>query len=87
MTATFVKIPAEKSLLSHVQYLRELLDTKLLDALIWIDTRDMVADGLTKGAVERAAIHACMNGKWDVIHEAKVWKASKQMRPRHLLPS
>ena len=87
VTATFIKIPAEKSLLSHVQYLRELLDTKVLEALIWIDTRDMVADGLTKGAVERAAIHACMNGKWDVIHEAKVWKASKQMRPRHLLPS
>ena len=87
VTATFIKIPAEKSLLSHVQYLRELLDTKVLEALAWIDTRDMVADGLTKGAVDRAAIHACMAGKWDIMHEAKVWRASKQMRPKHLLPS
>ena len=28
-TATFIKIPAEKSLLSHIQYIRELLDTKV----------------------------------------------------------
>ena len=87
VTATFIKIPAEKSLLSHIQYLRELLDTKVLEALAWIDTRDMVADGLTKGAVERDALHECMNGSWKVQHEAKIWSAPKQLRPKHLLPS
>ena len=63
-TATFIEIPAEKSLLSHIQYIRELLDTKVLDALVWLDTRDMVAGGLTKGSVDRDALHACMNGIW-----------------------
>ena len=35
--------------------MRELLDTKVLEALVWLDTRDMVADGLTKGSVDRDA--------------------------------
>ena len=61
-TATFIKIPAEKSLLSHIQYIKELLGTKDLEALVWLDTRDMVADGLTKGSVDRDALHAYMNG-------------------------
>ena len=85
VTATFIKIPAEKSLLSHIQYLRELLDTKVLEALIWIDTRDMVADGLTKGAVDRDALHSCMAGIWQITHTAKIWSAPKQQPPRHLL--
>ena len=87
VTATFVKIPAEKSLLSHVQYLRELLDTKVLEALIWIDTRDMIADGMTKGAVDREAIHQCMRGVWQLQHAARVWIANKKAVPRHTLPS
>ena len=49
----FVKPPTEKSMLTHVQYLRELLDTKVLASLSWCDTRDMLADGLTKGKVDR----------------------------------
>ena len=63
-TATFIKIPAEKPLLSHTQYTRELLGTKVLEAPVWLDTRDMVADGLTKGSVDRDALHTCMNSIW-----------------------
>ena len=48
VTAVFVKTPAEKSLLCHVQFLRELLDRGVLAAIVWLDTRDMLADGLTK---------------------------------------
>ena len=62
VTATFIKQPAEKSLLSHVRYLHELLDKGILRLLFWIDTRDMGADGLTKGAVSREALHAYMRG-------------------------
>ena len=53
ITASVTKKPAEKSLLTHVLYLRELLDAKVIQFLAWIDTRDMAADGLTKGAVGR----------------------------------
>ena len=56
ITATYIKHPAEKSLLSHIQFIREMLDSGVLDALLWIDTRDMLADGLTKGSVDRAAL-------------------------------
>ena len=55
------KTPAESSLLSSVQSVRELLDLKRLRALHWIDTRDMLGDGLTKGAVQRDAIILLLN--------------------------
>ena len=74
VTATFIKIPAEKSLLSHIQFLRELLDNGVLSALIWIDTRDMVADGMTKGAVGRELLHRLMNGYTTFMHPYKIWQ-------------
>ena len=74
-TAGQVKIPAEKSLLSHLQYLRELLDRGVLRWIIWADTRDMVADGLTKGVVERKALHDAMKGLLDIKHEHEIWSS------------
>ena len=76
VTATFIKPPAEKGLLAHVQYLRELLDCDLLDALLWLDTRDMTADGMTKGAVERDALHLLMSGQLEFTHPPKLWRPS-----------
>ena len=73
-TATYIKAPAEKGLLSHVQYLRELMDNRVLDALAWQDTRDMAADGLTKGSVERTLLHKLMNGELTFQHAPKVWR-------------
>jgi len=73
VTATNIKAPAEKSLLSHVQFLREMLEHKLLAALVWLDTRDMLADGLTKGTVERDVLQAAMAGLLHLRHENKVW--------------
>ena len=78
-TATFVKTPAENGVLCHLLFLRELLDHNVLHAFVWCDTRDMLADGLTKGAVDRAAIHAVMNGTCELVKVCKVW------RPAHLL--
>ena len=73
VTASQVKAPAEKALLSHVQYLRELLDRKIVKYLVWFDTRDMVADGLTKGAVEREALQEVMQGVFVVRHKQERW--------------
>ena len=50
-TAVSIKTLADQSVLCHLQYLRELLDHDVLRALIWSDNRDMIADGLTKGAL------------------------------------
>ena len=85
-TATFINIPAEKSLLSHIQYITEPLDTNVLEALVWLDTRDMVADGLTKGSIDRDALHACMNGTLLFQHSAQSWSTNKRRLPRHHLP-
>ena len=78
VTASQVKIPAEKALLSHAQYLRELLDRKILSRLLWFDTRDMWSDGLTKGAVEREPLHDIMSGNLVLKHEHKEWSSKVQ---------
>jgi hypothetical protein len=75
VTASFVKIPADNGMLTHVQYLRELLDSRVLTGLGWTDTRDMVADGTTKGAVDRQQLHTCMSGTSEIGHEVKLWKS------------
>ena len=76
VTATHIKIPAEKSLLSHVQYVRELLDRSIIHSLLWFDTRDMGADGMTKGSVDRKAITSIMSGSNLQEHPFRVWRPS-----------
>ena len=49
------KAPAEKSLLPHMLWLRDLRNS-VMKTLSWYDTRDMSPDGLTKGCIDRAAI-------------------------------
>ena len=61
------KVPAESSLLSSVQAVREALVEKRLRTLYWVDTRDMVSDGLTKGSVDRAEII--------LLYEKNLWKS------------
>ena len=66
--AANTKIPAEPSLLLHVNWLRQLLVRKRLAALFWTDTRSMVSDGMTKGSVDRGLIQAVMAGCLIVEH-------------------
>jgi hypothetical protein len=80
-TAHQIRIPAEKSLVSHVQFLRELLDRGVLHRLWWMDTRDMAADGLTKGVIDREAVHAIMNGVMFLRHKSQVWRSALADRP------
>ena len=46
--------------------MREALVEKRLRTLYWVDTRDMVSDGLTKGSVERTEIIR--------LYEKNVWQ-------------
>ena len=48
--------PAESSLKLHLLAIRDKLVAGILQQLFWADTRDMLADGLTKGSVNRAAL-------------------------------
>ena len=74
VTAVHIKIPSEKSLLGHLQFLRELLDKGVINSLYWIDTRDMAADGMTKGSIQRTAITSAMSGSIVFSHPYKCWK-------------
>ena len=52
-----------------------MLDNRVLAAIGWVDTRDMLADGATKGSVDRSQLHSCTSGTSIIAHELKVWKA------------
>jgi hypothetical protein len=62
LTSRDLKTPAEKTLLGHVCWIRELLQLRLLESIQWCDTRDMVADGHTKGCIDRTGLLEAMNG-------------------------
>ena len=49
--------------------MREHMSCRRIRTLYWIDTRDMLADGLNKGAVSRKALlKALTQGVWIVVH-------------------
>ena len=79
LSAARVKAPSEKSLLSHLLWLRELLDKKILRGLNWIDTRDMTADGHTKGCVSRDALHSLAAGTLCQQHRKQCWSSAPQL--------
>jgi hypothetical protein len=68
MKALHLKFPADKGTFFHLAYMREALASGLLRSLTWLDTRDMVVDGLTKGMLDRSALHRLMAGVWQLQH-------------------
>jgi hypothetical protein len=44
-----------------------------LSSLTWVDTRDMIADGLTKGSIVRDAFEKAIAGKLSLSHDSKSW--------------
>ena len=49
--------------------MREHMSTTRIKKLWWIDTRDMIADGLNKGAVSRKALLLSLTkGLWHLEH-------------------
>ena len=68
LAAAHLKLPAEKSTYYHLAYLREKLGSRHIRSYNWTDTRDMVADGLTKGTADRAPLASIMDGIYDLQH-------------------
>ena len=71
LTSRDLKTPAEKTLLGHVSWIRECLQLKLIESLQWCDTRDMTADGHTKGCIDRKLLVELMKGHQQYTHEVK----------------
>ena len=64
-----LKTPQEKSLINILGQMREHMSYRRIRRLRWIDTRDMLADGLNKGAISRRALlTALTKGTWLVEH-------------------
>ena len=80
VSAEAVRAPTEKSLMGHLLWLRELADRGLLAGIAWVDTRDMLSDGLTKGSVDRYLIDQALAGKWVLQHAPKVWQSAIAQR-------
>ena len=59
------KRPTEQQMLYEIKALRQHLLDGRIDRLTWIDTRDMLADALTKGKVPR-------DGEWSAKHIDKM---------------
>ena len=70
--ATTFKPPVENSLSGHVLWLREVHTKGLLQDFVWADTRDMYADGLTKGIIKRDALIEITHGTFRLRHAVAV---------------
>jgi hypothetical protein len=67
-----IRNPDEKSLKIILVKIREDFKLGIVHKLWWVNTLDMVADALTKGAVNRDAILQLMNkGHWTLKHPTK----------------
>ena len=65
------KIPNEASLIMLLLSLKEALRAGTLARLWWVDTADMLADGLNKGLVSRRALlETAATGIWKLVHPA-----------------
>ena len=92
LAAERTKAPAEKSMLLHLLWLRELLERGILDSLQWLDTRVMSADGHTKGSILRDTLRQLAGGSLpkaeaDMVRELRLHRGSSsatlsQEKPR-----
>ena len=72
LKASIFKPPVENSLAGHVLWLREMRDKGLVNDIVWTDTRDMYADGLTKGVIKRDALYEIMSGTLQLRHTVAI---------------
>ena len=77
LTSRDLSVPTERTLLGHVSWIRELLQLGIVKTIRWCDTRDMTADGHTKGCIDRKLLLQVMSGMQKFQH------AVKEHTPRH----
>ena len=71
ITALRYSTPADRTMGIRVLAFREYLRDGLVYMIWWIDTVDMLADGMTKGSVDRTAlVDISASGQWRFIGDA-----------------
>ena len=78
-----IKAPTEQSLSSHLLWLREIVDRRIMDVLSWRDTRDMTGDCHTKGCIVRSALHEVASGILRSTYEGKALTPRVMMKEAH----
>ena len=77
LAAASIMIPQENSFLLNLLWLADHLRSGLIRSLSWTDTRDMLADGMTKGAIDRKDLHEVMAGNIRILHDTiRLWRPS-----------
>ena len=79
IAAMVVKIPTEKNLAVHMFWLKEHVECQAINVLRWSDTRDMTADGHTKGSIDRDGILQVMAGQQTFKHEVKRYTPHREV--------
>ena len=87
VAAADTKTTTDPLMLIHALKLKEILSLRIANRLLWADTRDLLADGLNKGTVDRNALRLlCFAGKWVINHQMKTQPESNgTCSLRHLL--
>ena len=81
LQSNHLRMPTEKGTLYHLAYCLESLRNGLVSEWLWVDTRDMCIDGLTKGSLKRDALNSLMRGIWSLNHEVKMLKSPPKRSP------
>ena len=87
LTSKDLKIPTERTLLGHISWIREFLDLGILSNVQWCDTRDMTADGHTKGSIDRQLLLEVMVGTQVYKHDVKSFAPYRSSQPGNSPPS
>ena len=66
-----LKTPTESTLLGHISWIRQMMSTGIVHSIQWCGTREMTADGHTKGSIDREGILQVMSGRQAFAHEVK----------------
>jgi hypothetical protein len=65
---------SDSAMMLHLMKLREMLQG-VIRRIIWCDTRSMLADGLTKGSIERDSLRRLASqGQWEIQQELEVFE-------------
>jgi hypothetical protein len=73
------RTPTEASILVILMHIKESLMTHSLSRLWWVQTQDMLADGMNKGIIAREAIIAGAAGQWLLRHPAISHQESRRV--------
>ena len=78
VTATEIKTPSEPHLMFNLLTIREWLDSGAVREIVWLDTRAMLCDGLTKGVISRVPLMKFFqSGEWLVNHPFERWSPNR----------